>query len=116
MPHAVLCWVKLGDHRVSEHVSLLPLPFPMLLQHPLDRHSVDANRLIKIIIHAHARTGRTRRIHSIYFESDERLLRRLYQYLQFWICCSRAWAVKRSRLEFYELEIQSRRNIIGEGG
>src|SRR5258708_2700028 len=114
MPHAVLCWVKLGDHRVSEHVSLLPLPFPMLLQqHPLDRHS--ANRLIKIIIHAHARTDRTRRIHSIYSESDERL-RRLYQYLQFWLCCSRAWAVKRSRLELYEPEMQSQRSIIGEGG
>ena len=79
MPHAVLCWVKLGDHRVSEYVSLLPLPFPMLLQqHPLDRHCAD--RLIKIIIHAHARTDRTRRIHSTYSESDERL-RRLYQYL-----------------------------------
>jgi hypothetical protein len=44
-----------------------------------------------IITHAHALTSRTRRIYSIYFERDDRLLRRLYQYLQFWLCCPRAW-------------------------
>jgi len=69
-------------------------------------------RLIMVVTHAHARIGRTRRIHSIYSERDERLLRRLYRYLQFWLCCSRAWAVERSRLEFYEPEIQLRKSII----
>ncbi len=65
--------------RVSGHA----LPLPMLLQHPFDHHSADTNRLIMVITHAHARTGRARRIHSIYFGGNERLLRPLYQYLQF---------------------------------
>src|SRR5260370_11475631 len=58
----------------------------MLLQHHLDSHGADANHLIMI-------------------------LRRLYQCLRFWLCCSCAWAVKRSMLESYEPEIQSRRSI-----
>ena|SRR5258708_30976434 len=112
MLHAILCWVKLGDYSVREHVSLLTLPFPMLLQHPLDCHSADVNHLIMIITHTHAHTGITRCIHSIYSKHEEHLLHHLYQYLQFWLCCSHTWAVKRSMLEFYEPEIQLWRRVI----
>jgi len=79
------CASVLGETRrlQGERARFTSPPPPMLLQDPLDRYSANANCLIIIITHAHVRTGRTRRIHSIYSERDERFLRRLYQYLQF---------------------------------